>query len=101
MFSDKDPAHRGRDSLEMLRAAVARVHAVGYAPVQVDATVVAESPRLSPYRDAMRQALGESLGIPASSVGLKGKTNEGMGWIGRGEGIACVAVAVVEAIGKR
>ncbi len=96
MFSDQDPAHRGRDSLEMLRAAVGRLHGMGLAPRQVDVTVVAEQPRLAQHREAMRAALAVALGLPPSAVSVKGKTNEGMGWVGRGEGLACLAVATVE-----
>jgi 2-C-methyl-D-erythritol 2,4-cyclodiphosphate synthase len=93
LFSDHDPANRGRDSLEMLAIAVARVRASGYCVSQVDVTVVAESPRIAPHRDSMCVALAGVLSVTPSAVSLKGKTNEGMGWIGRGEGIACIAVA--------
>ena len=95
MFSDRDPANAGRDSIEMLRAAVARVRALGWTVAQVDVTVVAEQPKIGPHRDAMRATLAAALGIEPGDVGLKGKTNEGMGWIGRGEGLACMAVATV------
>ena len=95
MFSDTDPANRDRNSLEMLRSAVRRVSALGLTVFQVDATVVAERPKIAPHRDAMRVALAGALGIPIDRVSVKGKTNEGMGWIGRGEGIACVAVATL------
>lgn len=99
MFSDQDPTHRGRNSLEMLRAAVAHIRTLGFIPYQVDATVVAERPRITPHRNAMRAAIAEALGVAVTAVGIKGKTNEGMGWIGRGEGLACVAVATVVAPG--
>ena len=95
LFSDRDPANRGRDSLEMLGVAVGRVRDAGYGVSQVDITVVAEAPRLSPHRDAMRGALARVLGVSTTAVSIKGKTNEGMGWIGRGEGIACIAVATL------
>ena len=95
MFADTDPANRGRDSLEMLAAAVARVRERGWCVQQVDVTVVAERPRIGPHREAMREALAGALGVVPASVGLKGKSNEGMGWIGRGEGLACMAVATV------
>jgi 2-C-methyl-D-erythritol 2,4-cyclodiphosphate synthase len=95
LFSDRDPDNRGRDSLEMLATAVARVRASGYCVSQVDVTVVAESPRVAPHREAMRAALAGVLSVHPSAVSLKGKTNEGMGWIGRGEGIACIAVATL------
>jgi 2-C-methyl-D-erythritol 2,4-cyclodiphosphate synthase len=95
LFSDRDPANRGRDSLEMLSVAVGRVRDAGYAVHQVDVTVVAEAPRIAPYREAMQTELARVLCVRPSSVSIKGKTNEGMGWIGRGEGIACLAVATL------
>jgi 2-C-methyl-D-erythritol 2,4-cyclodiphosphate synthase len=68
---------------------------------QVDVTVVAERPKIGPHRDAMRAALATALGLAPADVGLKGKTNEGMGWVGRGEGIACIAVATLAAAPRR
>lgn len=99
MFSDTDEANRGRDSIEMLRLAVARVASLGYRVQNVDITVIAERPYIGPYRDAMRQALASPLGISAEDVGIKGKSNERLGWIGRGEGLACIAVALLERAG--
>jgi 2-C-methyl-D-erythritol 2,4-cyclodiphosphate synthase len=96
MFSDRDPANAGRDSIEMLREAVERVHAAGWVVANADVTVVAESPRIGPYRHAMRQVLAAALGVTEDAVRVKGKTNEGMGWIGRGEGLGCIAVASLE-----
>ena len=93
LFSDRDPSHRGRDSLEMLSIAVDRVEGGGYRVFQVDVTVIAEAPRIAPHREAIQRELARVLCVPPSSVSVKGKTNEGMGWIGRGEGIACIAVA--------
>jgi 2-C-methyl-D-erythritol 2,4-cyclodiphosphate synthase len=95
MFADTDPRNRGRDSVEMLAAAVARVRAAGWRVQQVDVTVVAERPRIGPHREAMRDVLAAALGVVPADVGIKGKSNEGMGWIGRGEGIACIAVATL------
>jgi len=95
MFSDTDPANRGRDSIEMLRAAVGRVREAGFVVQQVDVTVITEQPKLAPYRAAMRERLADALGVATDAVSVKGKTNEGMGWIGRGEGLACVAVATL------
>ena len=95
MFGDTDPANRGRDSIQMLAAAVARVHALGWVVAQVDATVIAERPKLLPHRAAMAARLADALGVPSDRVSLKGKTNEGMGWVGRGEGLACIAVATL------
>ena len=95
MFADTDPANRNRDSLEMLGAAVTRVRGLGYRVHHVDVTVVAERPKIAPYREAMRVALAGALGVDPARVSVKGKTNEGMGWIGRGEGIASLAVATL------
>jgi 2-C-methyl-D-erythritol 2,4-cyclodiphosphate synthase len=95
LFPDTDPANENRDSIEMLRIAVDRVRAAGWRVQQVDVTVIAEYPRLAPHRDAMRTCLADALGIAAGDVSVKGKSNEGMGWIGRGEGLACIAVASI------
>jgi len=96
MFADTDPANRGRDSIEMLTAAVARVRDRGWRVAQVDVTVIAERPKLMPHRAAMAERLAAALGVGAADVAVKGKTNEGMGWVGRGEGIAAMAVAQVD-----
>lgn len=96
LFPDSDPANRGRDSLDMLRHAVSTVRGAGWCVANVDVTVIAEQPRLAPYREPMRNALAAALGVEPAAVSIKGKTNEGMGWIGRGEGIACIAVAALE-----
>ena len=96
MFPDTDPANRGRDSLEMLALAVEKVGRAGHAISQVDVTVIAERPKLSLYRSQIRSRLGPVLRIDPADVSVKGKSNEGMGWIGRGEGLACIAVATLE-----
>ena len=95
MFSDRDPANAGKDSLEMLSAAVERIASKGWTVQQVDVTVVAERPKILSLREMMKARLGRALGISPEDVSVKGKTNEGMGWIGRGEGIACIAVATI------
>jgi 2-C-methyl-D-erythritol 2,4-cyclodiphosphate synthase len=95
IFPDTDPANKGRNSIDMLRLAVARIGDLGWRVAQVDVVVVAETPRIGPHRDAMREALGAALGVPPADVSIKGKTNEGMGWIGRGEGLGCMAVATL------
>jgi 2-C-methyl-D-erythritol 2,4-cyclodiphosphate synthase len=98
MFPDSDPANKNRDSIGMLEAAVRRLTSAGYKVGQVDVTVIAELPRLSPHREKIRARLATALGIDSTSVSVKGKTNEGMGWIGRKEGLACIAVATVKGI---
>jgi len=95
MFSDRDPANKGKDSIDMLKAAVARVREMGWAVQQIDVAIVAERPRISSHRELMRARLAQALGVDVDAVSVKGKTNEGMGWIGRGEGIACIAVATL------
>ena len=95
MFADTDPANKDRDSIEMLARAVARVRERGWRVTHVDVTVVAERPKVAPHREAMRARLAGALGIDAADVSVKGKTNEGMGWVGRGEGLACMAVATL------
>jgi 2C-methyl-D-erythritol 2,4-cyclodiphosphate synthase len=92
MFPDDDPANRGRDSLEMLRLAVEQVRARGWRVGNVDVTVITEAPRIGPHRDAMRAALARALGASVENISIKGKSNEGMGSIGSGEGLACLAV---------
>ncbi len=96
MFPDTDPANRGRDSIEMLAEAVDKVARAGHAIGQVDVTLIAERPKLSRYRAQIQSRLGPVLRIDPANVSVKGKSNEGMGWIGRGEGLACIAVATLE-----
>lgn len=95
MFPDTAAENKGRDSLEMLRLAVARVQAAGWTPAQADLTVVAETPKIGPHRAAIREKLAVAIGVEPDAVMIKGKTNERMGWIGRGEGVACLAVATL------
>jgi 2-C-methyl-D-erythritol 2,4-cyclodiphosphate synthase len=96
MFPDSDPSNAGRDSVGMLEAAVRRLAGAGYKVAQVDVSVISETPRLSPHREKIRARLAVALGIDSTSVSVKGKTNEGMGWIGRKEGLACIAVATLK-----
>jgi 2-C-methyl-D-erythritol 2,4-cyclodiphosphate synthase len=84
------------DSLELLRTVVRDVGERGFAIANVDATVVLERPKLAPYRDAMRAALADALGLPPEAVNVKATTGEGIGFVGRGEGAAAMAVATLE-----
>jgi len=95
-FPDTDPRWKGADSLALLRSACEIVGTRGYLVTQVDVTVIMERPRLGPHIPAMRSALAAALGIAVEAVSVKAKTNEGMGFIGRGEGIATMAVATLE-----
>jgi 2-C-methyl-D-erythritol 2,4-cyclodiphosphate synthase len=94
-FPDTDERWRGADSIELLRAVIAMLRDAGVAPVNVDATVICESPRLSPYRDEMRASLASAVGLPADAVNVKFTTAERMGFVGRGEGVAALAIATV------
>ena len=97
LFPDTDAQWKGADTLTLLRQACELVRYRGFTPRQADITVIAERPTLGSYFPAMADALSRASGIPVASLGLKAKTNEGMGFIGRGEGIAVIAVATVEA----
>ena len=96
MFPDTDPENRGRDSAEMLAAALARVHQAGYRPVNVDTIVFAQRPKLSPYKDALRARLAELLALPLDCVAVKAKTGEQVGPVGRQEAIVTMATVLVE-----
>lgn len=95
MFADTDAANAGRDSIEMLSIAVESVHRAGWRVGQVDVVVIAEAPKIAPHRDAMRERLASALRVGVSEVSVKGKTNEGMGFLGREEGLACLATATL------
>ena len=95
MFADTDPANAGRDSIEMLRLATERVRAGGWSVHQIDVVVIAEAPKIALHRNAMRDCIAGALGLDRADVSIKGKTNERMGFVGRGEGIACMATAMV------
>lgn len=94
-FPDTDPRWEGADSIELLRAVVERLRSKGWQVVNVDITVLAERPKLKPYIPAMRERLAEPLGIEVESVSVKATTVEGLGAIGRREGISAMAVAMV------
>ena len=96
-FPDSDPRFKDADSLELLRTVVAYLRERGFAIGNVDATVVLERPKLAPHRDAIRDALAGALGLPADAVNVKATTGEGMGFVGRGEGAAAMAVATIQA----
>jgi 2-C-methyl-D-erythritol 2,4-cyclodiphosphate synthase len=95
-FPDTDPAYAGADSMALLRTVVARVADQGLAVAHVDATVMAERPPLAPHRAAIRASLAGGLGVGEGAVNVKATSGEGMGFVGRGEGIAALAVATLE-----
>ena len=96
LFPDSDEAYRGASSLMLLREVGKRLTEAGYGVVNIDATVLAQAPKLSPYRGAMRQNLADALCIGAEQVSVKATTEEGLGFTGAGEGIAAHAVALIE-----
>jgi 2-C-methyl-D-erythritol 2,4-cyclodiphosphate synthase len=97
LFADTDPRWKDADSMELLRTAHDLVRGRGYALAQADLTIITEQPKLGPHLSAMAAALAARLGTRPDAVNLKAKTNEGMGFVGRGEGIAVIAVATLEA----
>jgi len=96
LFPDTESRWKDADSMVLLRKANELIRARGYALLQADLTLIAEQPRLAPHLDAMANALTGLLSLPAGSISLKAKTNELMGFVGRGEGIAVLAVATLE-----
>jgi 2-C-methyl-D-erythritol 2,4-cyclodiphosphate synthase len=94
-FSDTDERWRGADSISLLRSVCGMLGDAGMAPVNVDATVVCEAPKLGPYRERMRARLAEALQLETAAVNVKFTTAEGMGWVGSGEGIAALAIATI------
>ena len=97
LFPDTDPQWKDADSMELLRTAHELVRGRGFALAQADCSVIAERPRLAAHLGAMAAALAARLGVDPGAVNVKAKTNEGMGFIGRGEGLAVIAVVVLEA----
>lgn len=95
-FPDSDPAYTGIVSVDLLRRVRELVAGAGWAIGNVDVVVVCEAPRLAPYRSAMRATLAAALGIAPEAVGIKGTTTEGMGFAGRGEGVAALATCLLE-----
>ena len=93
LFPPNEPRWRDADSLQLLAEAHRQVMTRGLRFAQGDVTVILERPKLAPFVDQMRKRLADTLGVPADAVSVKAKTNEGMGWIGRGEGVAAMAVA--------
>lgn len=99
-FPPTDATWKDADSMELLERALRILETSNFQVVNVDVTVVAEAPRIGPHAGAMRARLAGVLGIAPDQVSVKGKSNEGMGWIGRGEGIAAFAVALIDRMGS-
>ncbi|MEE0027066.1 MAG: 2-C-methyl-D-erythritol 2,4-cyclodiphosphate synthase [Atopobiaceae bacterium] len=96
LFPDTDPAYEGADSMVLLSQVAELVRSKGFSIVDVDCTVAAQAPKLSPYRDQMRANLAAALGVDVEQVGVKATTTEHLGFVGRKEGIAAWAVALLD-----
>jgi 2-C-methyl-D-erythritol 2,4-cyclodiphosphate synthase len=99
-FPDTDPRWRDADSIVLLEAVLALVRAEGLELVNVDCTVLMEQPKLSPHRQAIREGLAQALGLPERRVNVKASTGEGIGFVGRGEGVAALAVVSLEEVAQ-
>ncbi|MBA2758401.1 MAG: 2-C-methyl-D-erythritol 2,4-cyclodiphosphate synthase [Chloroflexia bacterium] len=96
-FPPTDPAWKDMDSREIARAAVGKLAELGMEPIHADITVIAEAPRINPHLDAMQRSIGACLSLPPETISIKATTNERMGFVGREEGIAAIAVATIAA----
>jgi 2-C-methyl-D-erythritol 2,4-cyclodiphosphate synthase len=94
-FPDSDERWRDADSIALLRHVLTLLRAADLEPVNVDSTVICEAPKLGPHRNAMRERLARALDLEPSAVSVKFTTNEGMGFVGRGEGLAALAIATL------
>lgn len=95
LFPDTDPAYEGADSMKLLAAVAGFVRERGYEILDVDSVIAAQAPKLSPYRDLMRENLARAMGISPENVGVKATTTEHLGFEGREEGISATAVALL------
>jgi len=95
-FPDTDAQWAGADSIELLAVVVSKVTAAGFAIVNVDCTLILEAPKLGAHRDAMRARLASALAVNSARVNIKATTGEGMGFVGRGEGVAALAIAALD-----
>lgn len=95
LFPDTDPAYEGADSMKLLAAVADFVRDLGYEILDVDSVIAAQAPKLSPYRDQMRENLAHAMGISPENVGVKATTTEHLGFEGREEGISATAVALL------
>ena len=98
-FPDTDERWRNADSIVLLHSVVASIAAAGLSIVNVDCTLVMQAPKLAPHRAAIRERLAAALGIDAALVNVKATTGEGIGFVGRGEGVAALAIAGVRGSG--
>ena len=96
LFPDTDPAYEGADSLKLLAAVMAYARSEGFELMDADCTIACQEPKISPYRDQMRENLARALGVSVENVGVKATTTERLGWEGAGEGIGAWAVCLLE-----
>lgn len=95
LFPDTDPAYEGANSLKLLEAVASKVRSDGFEIIDVDSVIAAQRPKISPYRDAMRENLARAMGVSVENVGVKATTTEKLGFEGREEGISASAVALL------
>lgn len=98
-FPDTNPAYKNADSRTLLKAVVVLLHQCQWTVNNIDLTVIAQEPKISPFRELMRETLALDLAIDKSSVNIKATTTEGMGFTGRGEGIAAIAICLLTSVG--
>ncbi|MEP3560819.1 MAG: 2-C-methyl-D-erythritol 2,4-cyclodiphosphate synthase [Marinobacter sp.] len=98
LFPDTSDEWAGADSRELLRTVMQRVQDEGFSVVNVDATIIAQAPKMAPHVEAMRLNIAADLGVPVNRVSVKATTSEKLGFTGRGEGIACQAVCLLEPV---
>lgn len=96
LFPDDDPAYKDASSIDLLERVHEEVRSRGYAVVNVDAVVICEEPKISPYRERMRERIARALEVGTEAVSVKGTTTEGMGFTGRGEGVIAMASVLIE-----
>lgn len=94
-FPPDDPTFKDADSLELLKEVVRIIGSLGFRPLDIDTVIAAQAPKLSPYRDTMRQNIAEAMGLPLQNVGIKATTTEHLGFEGRGEGISATATCLL------
>ena len=98
LFPDTDPAYKDADSLRLLQKVGSRLYTAGYRPSNIDATVIAQAPKLAPYINEMRRKIASALGMDIGAVSVKATTEEGLGFSGEKLGIAAHAVCLIESI---
>ncbi len=100
-FPPSDPAFKGADSIQLLVRVVELLAQEGFRPVNVDMSLLAEKPKIGPYVERMRERISQALGVAPRRVGIKATTNEGMGFVGEGQGMAAYAVALITEVGPK